>query len=165
MLGLWPMPILPDIRTVSRDAALATAASTHIDCRHASPPASLYPCCRWSLILLFPYHLVVRIVCHFYRTSSGENVFDEVCQCWLCSAGVLVLTWQGSASADHCMYFDYAAHALPFMPAWEGCANAATCACLACTMRMPASACACLVTQRMLPVACLAVRLLAIPSS
>lgn len=36
------------------------------------------PLIRYWVVLLLPYHICCRVVCWFYRNSSGENVFDMV---------------------------------------------------------------------------------------
>lgn len=44
----------------------------------AQPSGLLPPLLRRPFILLlWPYHLCVQIVCWFYRASSGERVFDQ----------------------------------------------------------------------------------------
>lgn len=42
------------------------------------PPPTSLPASRCWVLLLLPYHVCCRVVCWFYRNSSGENVFDMV---------------------------------------------------------------------------------------
>ncbi|KAL4442129.1 hypothetical protein ABPG77_011390 [Micractinium sp. CCAP 211/92] len=79
----WPLPMRITLLYVTLVAVLvAVAASTRATARRCrgmfgkGPVTGRVP---WPFILLlWPYHLCVQIVCWFYRASSGERVFDQI---------------------------------------------------------------------------------------
>ncbi|KAL4427938.1 hypothetical protein ABPG75_002027 [Micractinium tetrahymenae] len=79
----WPVAMRLALAYVTLIAILvAVAASTRATARRCrsmfrKDPAS--GSVSWpSILLLWPYHLCVQVVCMFYRASSGENVYDKI---------------------------------------------------------------------------------------
>lgn len=61
---------------VAAAAATRRSAYAHRNFFFKNPTTGLIP---WpAVLLLLPYHTVVQILCWFYRTTSGENVFDKI---------------------------------------------------------------------------------------